>query len=101
MPGIDQNKDTALSKEGMTHLVSQPEFLLGEFHTSTETLGDAEPFVVEFAGKFEADAAQAGTTGGVNVDAGPQFTDDRPEMASLETGSGCERAAPTPMSLGE
>ena len=50
-------------------MVSQPEFLLAKFHTTTETLGDAEPFVVEFAREFEADTAQAGTTGGVNIDA--------------------------------
>ena len=91
----DQNtcsKGRALKKQ-MTHLVSQPEFLLTKFHTTTETLSDAEPFVVEFAREFEADAAQAGTTGGVNIDTGRQFADDRPEMACLETRSGCKRTA--------
>ena len=77
----------------MTHLISQPEFLLAEPHTTTETLGDAESFVVEFAREFEADAAQARTTGGVNIDAGRQFADDRPEMTCLETRARCERAA--------
>ena len=77
----------------MTHLVSQPEFLLTKFHTTTETLSDAEPFVVEFTREFEADAAQARTTGSVNIDAGRQFADDRPEMTCLETRARCERAA--------
>lgn len=79
--------------EQVAHLVSQPEFLLAQFHTATETLGDAEPFFIEFAREFEADAAEAGAAGGVNLDAGCQFADDRPEMAGFEAASRCEGAA--------
>ena len=85
----------------MTHLVSQPEFLLAKLHTTTEAFSYAEPLVVEFTREFEANATQTGTTGGVNVDAGRQLTNNRPEMPGFETSSRGERAASStpPMSV--
>lgn len=85
----------------MTYLVPQPQFLLTELHTTAEAFSYAEPLLVEFAREFEANATQTGTTGGVNVDAGRQLVNNRPEMPGFETSSRGERAASStpPMSV--
>jgi hypothetical protein len=68
-------------------LVSQLKFLLTELHATAEALSNAEPFVVELARELEADAAQARTAGGVDLDAGGQLADYRSKVTGLETTS--------------
>lgn len=93
MFGIRRGGRPKRSRDGLTHLVSQTELLLAELHTAAETLGNAEPLIIELAREFEADAAEARTTGRMQVDASRQFADDRPEVARLQTDPRRERAA--------
>jgi hypothetical protein len=47
-------------------LVPQSELFLGEFHTAAEAFGDAEPFIVDLAGKLETDTVEGRIVSCVN-----------------------------------
>ena len=73
-------------------LVSQSELFLCQFHTAAEAFGDAETFIVDLAGKLEADTVESRIVGCVNGKARCKFGNDGTKIASLDAGARGERA---------
>ena len=76
----------------LTNLIPEPELFFAELHASTETLCNAEAFIVEFACELEANSTEPRTARCVNTDARSQLTDNRPKLAGLDTTAGNEGA---------
>lgn len=66
-------------------MVSQLELIFAQFHTAPETLGDAEPFLIELTRELEAHSTEARAALGVDADAGHELADDRAKVAGLES----------------
>jgi len=73
-------------------MVSQFELIFAEFHTPTETLGDAEAFVIKLTGELEAHSTETRTALGVDADARHELADDRTKVAGFESARRGNRA---------